>query len=90
LNTAPKDIYDRLWAKDQKITEMEAGGGITVEFTSTQYGKVLSWVLSFGSGASPVEPLELVELWKENTIELYGCINEGPRQFLMVYMCWPC
>jgi predicted DNA-binding transcriptional regulator YafY len=72
---AAQDIHDRLWAKDQKITEQEEGEGIIIEFTSTQYGKVLSWVLSFGSGASPVEPPELVEQWKENILELYGCIN---------------
>jgi predicted DNA-binding transcriptional regulator YafY len=74
---AAKDIYDRLWAKDQKITELEDGGGITIEFTSTQCGKVLSWVLSFGSGAVPVEPPELVEQWKENIIELYGRIKHN-------------
>lgn len=72
---AAKDIQNRLWAKDQKITELEDDEGITIEFTSTQYGKVLSWVLSFGSGASPVEPLELVEQWKENILELYEYIN---------------
>jgi predicted DNA-binding transcriptional regulator YafY len=70
-----KDIHDRLWTKDQKITELENDEGITVEFTSIQYGKVLSWVLSFGSGASPVEPPELVEQWKENILELYECID---------------
>jgi hypothetical protein len=47
-----------------------------IEFTSTQYGKVLSWVLSFGSGASPVEPPELVKQWKENIFELYECIRK--------------
>jgi predicted DNA-binding transcriptional regulator YafY len=72
---AAADIHDRLWAKDQTITEPEDGEGIIIEFTSTQYGKVLSWVLSFGSGANPVEPPELVEEWKENILELYAYIN---------------
>jgi predicted DNA-binding transcriptional regulator YafY len=72
---AAKSIQDRLWAKDQKITELENDEGITIEFTSTQYGKVLSWVLSFGSEASPIEPPELVEQWKENIFELYEYIN---------------
>jgi predicted DNA-binding transcriptional regulator YafY len=72
---AATDIRDRLWAKDQKITELENDEGITIEFTSTQYGKVLSWVLSFGNGASPIEPPELVEQWKENIFELYEYIN---------------
>jgi predicted DNA-binding transcriptional regulator YafY len=72
---AAKDIYDRLWAQDQKITEPEDDKGIIIEFTSTQYSKVLSWVLSFGSGASPVEPPELVKQWKENILELYEHIN---------------
>jgi predicted DNA-binding transcriptional regulator YafY len=73
---AARDIHDRLWAKDQKISEQEDGEGIIIEFTSTQYGKVLSWILSFGSGASPIEPPELVEQWKENILELYEYISE--------------
>ncbi|MDR2757900.1 MAG: WYL domain-containing protein [Spirochaetaceae bacterium] len=70
-----KDIRDRLWAKDQKITEQKDDEGIIIEFTSTQYDKVLSWVLSFGSEASPIEPPELVEQWKENILELYECVK---------------
>jgi predicted DNA-binding transcriptional regulator YafY len=73
---AARDIQNRLWAKDQKTTEMEDGEGIIIEFTSTQYDKVLSWVLSFGSGATPIEPPELVEQWKENILEIYEYINE--------------
>jgi hypothetical protein len=69
------DIRNRLWAKDQKITELEDGEGIIIEFTSTQYDKMLSWILSFGNGASPVEPPELVEQWKENILELYEYIK---------------
>jgi predicted DNA-binding transcriptional regulator YafY len=69
------DIQNRLWAKDQKITELEDDEGITIEFTSTQYDKILSWILSFGSEASPIEPPELVEQWKENILELYEYIK---------------
>jgi predicted DNA-binding transcriptional regulator YafY len=73
---AARDILDRLWAKDQKITGHEDGEGIYIEFTSTQYNKVLSWVLSFGIGASPVEPPDLVEEWTQHILELYEEVKD--------------
>jgi predicted DNA-binding transcriptional regulator YafY len=53
---------ERQWAADQKITKIDEG--ILFEFSSTQYGKVLSWVLSCGSNAIPRQPQELVDDWK--------------------------
>jgi hypothetical protein len=54
---------ERQWAADQKISNIEEG--ILFEFSSTQYGKVLSWVLSRGSNAIPREPQILVDNWKD-------------------------
>jgi len=59
---------DRQWAADQKITEID--GGIKIEFTSTQYLKVLKWVLSCGCSAVPVKPQKLVNEWKRQIQEM--------------------
>jgi predicted DNA-binding transcriptional regulator YafY len=59
---------ERQWAADQKITEID--GGIKIEFNSTQYHKVLKWVLSCGCNAVPVKPLKLVNDWKLHIQEM--------------------
>jgi hypothetical protein len=69
--SATPDIRDRQWAADQKIKPGENADGIYIEFSSTQYGKVLSWVLSFGNAARPIEPPELVNEWKKHILALY-------------------
>jgi predicted DNA-binding transcriptional regulator YafY len=53
---------ERKWAADQTVEE--TGNGIILDFTSSQYDKVLEWVLSRGCNARPLEPAELVEGWK--------------------------
>ncbi|MDR0550456.1 MAG: WYL domain-containing protein [Spirochaetaceae bacterium] len=68
------NIQDRLWAKDQKI--YSKNNKVIIEFTSSQYDKVLSWVLSFGSGARPLKPDQLVDQWKEQIIELYKILGK--------------
>jgi predicted DNA-binding transcriptional regulator YafY len=57
-------IKERVWARDQEIEE--TGDGIIISFTSTQYHKVLEWVLSRGACANPLEPAELVNDWKKH------------------------
>jgi hypothetical protein len=59
---------ERQWAADQKITEID--GGVTIEFTSTQYHKVLKWVLSCGCTAVPRKPKKLVDDWKWHITEM--------------------
>jgi hypothetical protein len=59
---------ERQWAADQKITEID--GGVTVEFTSTQFDKVLKWVLSCGYNAVPQKPKKLVDEWKRHIREM--------------------
>jgi len=53
---------ERQWAANQKITEID--GGVRIEFTSTQYDKVLKWVLSCGCNAVPRMPEKLLDDWK--------------------------
>ena len=61
-------VSERQWAADQKITEIK--DGITIEFTSTQYNKVLRWVLSCGCYVVPKKPKILVDDWKWHIQEM--------------------
>jgi predicted DNA-binding transcriptional regulator YafY len=65
---------ERQWAADQKITEIE--GGVTIEFVSTQYEKVLKWVLSNGCTVIPQEPKKLVDDWKWHIAEMCKLAKE--------------
>jgi predicted DNA-binding transcriptional regulator YafY len=56
-------VRERQWAADQVIEASDAG--VILDFTSTQYEKVLEWVLARGSCAVPLEPPELVADWRE-------------------------
>jgi predicted DNA-binding transcriptional regulator YafY len=65
---------ERKWAADQSIKE--TGGGLIISFTSTQYEKVLEWVLSRGCLAKPLEPEQLVKNWKSNIDEMRKLAKE--------------
>ncbi|GHV79236.1 hypothetical protein AGMMS49944_10270 [Spirochaetia bacterium] len=68
-------VRERRWAGDQVIEETEDGTVIT--FTSTQYDKVLEWVLSRGCTAQPMEPQKLVEDWKWHINEMRKLARNG-------------
>jgi len=61
-------VKDRQWARDQKIAETD--DGVIVSFTSTQFDKVVEWVLSRGCTARPLEPETLVNVWRSNINEM--------------------
>ena len=67
-NDAAVYATDRKWAEDQKIVNIDKG--IKIEFTSTQYDKVLSWVLSNGCNSVPIKPQCLVNDWKFHINEM--------------------
>jgi len=73
---AAMDVQERKWAADQKIEVKKKNEGIIIDFTSSQYQKVLSWVLSFGINALPLKPAELVKEWKKNITALYEKANK--------------
>jgi predicted DNA-binding transcriptional regulator YafY len=54
-------VRERQWAKDQEIEETD--DGVIIYFSSTQYNKVLEWVLSQGCTAEPLAPENLVAEW---------------------------
>jgi hypothetical protein len=61
-------VRERQWAEDQKFKETE--DAVIIDFTSSQYGKVLEWVLSHGCGARPLEPEKLVKDWRRHIREM--------------------
>jgi len=72
-------VRERQWAADQSLEEDAAeDGSVTITFTSTQYDKVLEWVLSQGCKALPLEPERLVEDWRGH-IERLAEMAEGRR-----------
>ena len=66
-------VKDRQWADDQKITETD--DGVIISFSSTQFDKVVEWVLSRGCTAQPLEPESLVNVWRSNIYEMRKMAN---------------
>jgi predicted DNA-binding transcriptional regulator YafY len=73
------EIEERQWAEDQKIEDAD-DEYFYLDFSSTQFEKVLSWVLSFGYSAAPVEPPQLVEYWEWHIKELYSYITDNKNK----------
>jgi predicted DNA-binding transcriptional regulator YafY len=61
-------VKDRKWAEDQKIVKTD--DGVIITFTSTQFDKVVEWVLSRGCTALPLEPEPLINAWRLNIEEM--------------------
>ena len=72
-NDAAMRIQERRWAANQRVTEFD--GGVLLEFSSAQYGKVLELVLAQGRDALPLEPAELVADWKANIRDMQNRAN---------------
>ena len=58
-------VKDRVWADDQRITDYDDEEKTRIQFSTTQFIKVMEWVLSQGENAVPVEPEWFVDKWKE-------------------------
>jgi predicted DNA-binding transcriptional regulator YafY len=63
-------VRERQWAADQALEEDADDDAVTITFTSTQYDKVLEWVLSQGCMALPLAPARLVEDWTGHIAEM--------------------
>jgi predicted DNA-binding transcriptional regulator YafY len=61
-------VRERQWAADQEIEE--TSDGVVIYFSSTQYHKVLEWVLSQGCTAQPFKPEQLVNDWERHIAEM--------------------
>ena len=47
---------------------------IEITFSSTQYMKILEWILQQGCNAKPLEPKELVDEWKSQVTQMFKMI----------------
>lgn len=56
-------IKRNIWGKNQNIENL-AGGKIRLSFVGSELLPFLSMLLSYGSCAKPIEPPELVTMWK--------------------------
>jgi predicted DNA-binding transcriptional regulator YafY len=71
-------VQERLWAVDQKIEETD--DGVVISFSSTQYDKVLEWILSRGCTAQPFAPEKLVRDWQWHIDEMTKLAQAGARK----------
>jgi hypothetical protein len=69
---------ERQWAADQDFEECE--DGVIISFTSTQYSKVLEWVLSQGCNSLPLAPERLVKDWKLHIDEMKKLAYRRPTK----------
>lgn len=67
-------IKNHKWADDQEFTEDEDSTIIT--FTSSQYDKILHFILQWGTQAEPLAPERLVKEWKSTIMAMYEKIKE--------------
>lgn len=61
-NEARLLVKEKIWADSQVFKEDE--NKTTIEFDSSQFLKIKSWVLSNGCNAKPIQPEWLVKEWK--------------------------
>ena len=68
--TAKRIVSSQVWHKDQILSESkeENEEAIDLSLPVASYNEIIGRILSFGAEAKPLEPLELVEQWK-NTIK---------------------
>jgi predicted DNA-binding transcriptional regulator YafY len=67
-------VGERQWAADQHIED--TGEGAVITFTSSQYWKVLEWILSQGCNARPLEPKGLVDDWESHINEMQKLVRK--------------
>ena len=72
-NEARLLVKEKIWADSQVFKEDDIK--TTIEFDSSQFLKIKSWVLSNGCNAKPIQPEWLVKEWKRHVSEMYTMIN---------------
>lgn len=72
-NEARLLVKEKIWADSQVFKEEETK--TTIEFDSSQFLKIKSWVLSNGCNAKPIQPEWLVKEWKRHISEMYAMIE---------------
>ena len=65
-----------IWADDQKIEDDEERDGTTLEFSSAQWDRVMSWVMSHKENAKPLAPDWFVESWRDSIDKMKRLADE--------------
>lgn len=72
-NEARLLVKEKIWADSQVFKEDDIK--TSIEFDSSQFLKIKSWVLSNGCNAKPIQPEWLVKEWKRHVSVMYTMIN---------------
>lgn len=72
-NEARLLVKEKIWADSQVFKEEKTK--TTIEFDSSQFLKIKSWVLSNGCNAKPIQPEWLVKEWKRHISKMYAMIE---------------
>lgn len=75
LGYAAKIVESQIWHPEQKIKKNTDNESIDISFPVADFTEVLSKILSFGKSAKPLEPPELVQLWKKEITEMFDATN---------------
>lgn len=69
---AKRIVTSQVWHKDQILLESKEGEkeAIDLSLPVANFSEILGKILSFGAEAKPLEPVELVEQWKESIINM--------------------
>lgn len=58
-------LHESVWSENQQLEEFPDEQKTVISFTTSQWIPVEHWLLSFGSGAKPLEPDWFVDWWKD-------------------------
>lgn len=75
-------LLERQWHPEEEITK-ETGGAVLLTFPAVNLHTVRQWVLSWGDGATVLEPPALVAMVKtalQKTLAAYGEGNESEEK----------
>ena len=72
--------YAKLWMKSHKLADdqtfKEDDESTTITFSSSQFERVLEFILGWGHQAEPLAPARLVKRWKEEILAMAELVKE--------------
>ena len=73
---ARRIVATQVWHPEQTVIENDAEDYTELTFPASDFTEVLSKILSFGKNARPIEPPELVALWKSEIQSLSSMLTQ--------------
>ena len=71
-------VKERVWADNQVVADFESEGKTRISFSSTQWLRVMEWILAQGENAVPLEPDWFVEEWQNRVRAMYKRLTLFP------------